>query len=89
MFCPLCGQAGYLLFENQKDRLFGASGKWNTMQCQSDLCKLLWLNPMPNKEDIGKAYANYYTHLTGRTNILPFLYPIENGLFISQIWLFA
>jgi 2-polyprenyl-3-methyl-5-hydroxy-6-metoxy-1,4-benzoquinol methylase len=78
-FCPLCGQAGYLLFENQKDRLFGASGKWNTMQCQSDSCKLLWLNPMPNKEDIGKAYANYYTHLTGRTNILPFLYPIENG----------
>lgn len=32
------------------------------MQCLNPDCGLLWLNPMPLEEDIGKAYEYYYTH---------------------------
>ncbi len=29
-------------------------------------CRLIWLDPMPVQEDIGKAYAHYYTHSVAR-----------------------
>ena len=77
--CPVCGSEGAILFTQQEDRLFGASGKWDTAKCVNPTCQLLWLNPAPNKEDIGKAYLHYYTHQSGKTNILPFLYPIEKA----------
>jgi 2-polyprenyl-3-methyl-5-hydroxy-6-metoxy-1,4-benzoquinol methylase len=34
---------------------------------------------MPNIEDIGKAYENYYTHDAIASNIIPFLRPFEKG----------
>lgn len=60
--CILCGNVGELVYQNQQDRLFGASGNWNLKRCVHEDCGLIWLDPMPLKEDIGKAYANYYTH---------------------------
>lgn len=60
--CYLCGVQGTSLYEGLKDRLFGAPGKWNLKKCQNPECGLLWLDPMPVEEDIGKAYQNYYTH---------------------------
>jgi 2-polyprenyl-3-methyl-5-hydroxy-6-metoxy-1,4-benzoquinol methylase len=31
-------------------------------RCGNASCGLIWLDPMPVKEDIGKAYEDYYTH---------------------------
>jgi ubiquinone/menaquinone biosynthesis C-methylase UbiE len=60
--CYLCGHEGKLLYESLKDRLFGAPGEWNLKKCTNPECGLVWLDPMPLEEDIGKAYQNYYTH---------------------------
>lgn len=60
--CYLCGHEGKLLYESLKDRLFGAPGEWNLKKCTNSECGLVWLDPMPVEEDIGKAYQSYYTH---------------------------
>ena len=60
--CYLCRSAGKVLYENLDDRLFGAGGSWSIRACENAACGLLWLDPMPVPEDIGKAYAAYYTH---------------------------
>jgi 2-polyprenyl-3-methyl-5-hydroxy-6-metoxy-1,4-benzoquinol methylase len=60
----LCGSEGRLIYSGQKDRLFGATGAWNFKACLNQECGLIWLDPMPMIEDLGKAYANYYTHGT-------------------------
>jgi len=51
-----------MLYLQQPDRLFKAGGFWNFKQCANFGCRLIWLDPMPLKEDINKAYADYYTH---------------------------
>lgn len=61
--CYLCGMPGDLLYEGLKDRLFGLPGKWNLKKCSNKECELIWLDPTPIEEDIGKAYKNYYTHI--------------------------
>jgi 2-polyprenyl-3-methyl-5-hydroxy-6-metoxy-1,4-benzoquinol methylase len=58
--CSLCAQPGQTLYEALRDRLFGASGTWSLLRCRR--CGLLWLNPQPVREDIGKLYVEYYTH---------------------------
>jgi 2-polyprenyl-3-methyl-5-hydroxy-6-metoxy-1,4-benzoquinol methylase len=60
--CILCGGEGRQIYSEQPDRLFGAEGSWNLKRCANPVCGLVWLDPMPLTEDIGKAYANYYTH---------------------------
>ena len=60
--CALCGARGESLYQDLKDRLFGVPGKWNLKKCLNPACGLIWLDPMPLEEDIGKAYINYYTH---------------------------
>lgn len=60
--CYLCGNEGKLLYQSLKDRLFGAPGEWNLKKCTNLECSLVWLDPMPLEEDIGKAYQTYYTH---------------------------
>lgn len=60
--CRICGSAGSYLYENLTDRLFGAPGKWSLRKCDNSGCGLLWLDPMPATEDIGKLYSTYYTH---------------------------
>jgi 2-polyprenyl-3-methyl-5-hydroxy-6-metoxy-1,4-benzoquinol methylase len=60
--CYLCGNEGKFLYQSLKDRLFGAPGEWNLKKCTNSECGLVWLDPMPVEEDIGKAYQNYYTH---------------------------
>lgn len=60
--CLLCGEAGSPLYDGLRDRLFGAPGEWNLKRCPNSKCGLLWLDPMPLEEDIGKAYENYFTH---------------------------
>ncbi len=60
--CILCGGEGNTIYSGQRDRLFGTAGVWNLKICSNRECGLIWLDPMPIREDIGKAYANYYTH---------------------------
>lgn len=58
--CYLCGRQGNLLYRGLRDQIFGAPGTWSIAYCPR--CQLAWLNPRPIPEDIGKLYANYYTH---------------------------
>ena len=60
--CYLCGTRGERLYSNIHDRLFGAPGDWNFNKCPAADCGLIWLDPIPTEQDIGKAYATYYTH---------------------------
>lgn len=60
--CILCGCEGRPVYSKQKDRLFGTTGSWDFKICSNRECGLIWLDPMPIGEDLGKAYANYYTH---------------------------
>lgn len=60
--CYLCRSPARPLYEDLTDNLFGASGSWNLVQCPDPKCGLVWLNPMPVEEDLGQAYAKYYTH---------------------------
>lgn len=58
--CYICGKEGEIRYANISDKLFGAPGEWNIFYCND--CDLLWINPMPVEEDIGKLYNNYFTH---------------------------
>jgi hypothetical protein len=60
--CFLCGGDGAVAHAAQRDRLFSAPGEWTLKRCTRPGCDLLWLDPMPVEEDLGKAYAGYYTH---------------------------
>jgi 2-polyprenyl-3-methyl-5-hydroxy-6-metoxy-1,4-benzoquinol methylase len=60
--CYLCGAPGVLWYANLQDRLFGAPGTWNIKRCPRPDCGLAWLDPVPTRVDIHKAYKNYYTH---------------------------
>jgi len=60
--CYLCGTKGEYLYHNLSDRLFGAPGKWDLKKCPNSECGLVWLDPIPMEDDLGKAYINYYTH---------------------------
>ncbi len=66
--CLLCGSRGIEKYTGLADRLFGASGSWNLVECSNRACGLLWLNPQPVAEDIHEAYGNYYTHHTASTD---------------------
>ena len=61
-YCYTCGTKGKLLYKGLQDRLFSAPGEWNLRKCPNPECGLVWLDPMPIEEDIGKAYQTYYTH---------------------------
>jgi 2-polyprenyl-3-methyl-5-hydroxy-6-metoxy-1,4-benzoquinol methylase len=60
--CPLCSAAGHRSYHALRDRLFSAPGKWNLNQCTNSACGILWLDPMPLEDDLGEAYADYFTH---------------------------
>jgi len=60
--CSLCGAPGHPLYEGLEDRLFGSPGRWNLKKCSNSGCGLVWMDPMPIEEDIGRAYRTYYTH---------------------------
>lgn len=60
--CRICGRTGSYLYQNLTDRLFGVPGEWGLRKCGNPECGLLWLDPMPAVEDVGKLYETYYTH---------------------------
>jgi SAM-dependent methyltransferase len=60
--CYLCGSAGEVLYSNMRDRNYSAPGEWSERRCSKPSCRLIWLDPQPVEDDIGKAYQTYYTH---------------------------
>ena len=60
--CQLCHAQGVALPYRVIDSLFGVPGEWGYKQCSHSSCELIWLDPMPAPQDIGRAYQNYYTH---------------------------
>lgn len=72
--CYLCGTEGDSLYQDLRDRYFTAPGVWNMKKCRNISCGLVWLDPIPIKADIGKAYQTYYTHsdltIAGKDNTL-------------------
>jgi 2-polyprenyl-3-methyl-5-hydroxy-6-metoxy-1,4-benzoquinol methylase len=87
--CYLCGAPGKTLYQGLRDRLFGAPGEWNLKECPNPECGLIWLDPVPVEEDIGKAYQNYYTHKVYlRKGIKRFVHRMMNGaiLRITRIY---
>lgn len=61
--CPACGDAGReLLHAGLRDRLFKcAPGEWKLYRCRG--CGTGYLDPRPNRQTIGLAYASYFTHV--------------------------
>lgn len=64
--CPVCdSQNRKILYQNLRDRLFGAPGKWTMHLCTD--CKSGYLDPRPTQEKVGLAYAKYVTHETRKS----------------------
>lgn len=60
--CYLCGNSGEILYNGLEDNLFGVPGKWSFKKCSNPNCRHIWLDPVPTRDNIDKAYQNYYTH---------------------------
>lgn len=60
--CPVCGSSGSVFYRQLEDVFFKVPGKWDSRRCDNPECRLVWLDPMPLKEDSHKAYRNYFTH---------------------------
>ena len=86
--CYVCGAPGKVLYENLIDRLFGAGGSWDLRRCPDPACGLIWLDPMPLEDEIGKAYRTYYTHyasVQGPDNVAHRIYlQIKNGYITTK-----
>lgn len=69
--CPVCGsESKRVLYTGLRDRLWGAPGEWSYKSCGN--CGMVFLDPRPTEEDIGKAYEVYPTHSpVTLTNNLP------------------
>ena len=63
--CYMCGSRGIPLYTEMTDRLFGAPGFWTLKRCPDPSCGLVWMDPMPTKSEVWKAYRTYYTHRMG------------------------
>lgn len=63
--CPLCGDPGRPAYSGLHDFMYDAPGEWSFWLCGQPSCGVIWLNPVPTREDIGKAYETYYTHEAG------------------------
>ncbi len=74
--CFFCQEPGQMLYADLRDRLFAAPGAWSLLRCHS--CGLVWLNPRPVREEIGKAYSSYHTHNGG-------LLPVRHQTFRKQL----
>lgn len=63
--CPLCSsKTREILHKNLVDNVFfTAPGRWVLHRCIE--CGSAYLDPRPDEQSIGKAYAVYYTHETG------------------------
>ncbi len=77
--CPLCSnEERRILYSGLRDRLFGAPGEWTLKECCR--CMLVFLDPRPKEDEIGKAYKTYYTHQPQ---------PIQANILLRRLWRIA
>jgi SAM-dependent methyltransferase len=59
--CPACdSDRRTQLFTSLRDSVFEvAPGVWNMWRCEE--CAVVYLDPRPNEQSIGRAYTHYYT----------------------------
>jgi len=88
--CPVCGGGERTLFlDDLVDDVFHAArGRWTSHRCAT--CTNVYLDPRPNAETIGDAYATYYTHETsvdassqGRSSFLRKIYKGAGTLYVQ------
>jgi SAM-dependent methyltransferase len=86
--CALCGSGSRPAYTGMRDRLFDAPGEWNLVECIEPSCGLLWLDPMPLAEDLGLAYARYYTHASAsrKRGALPSLFADAKRGYLANAW---
>lgn len=82
-FCLLCDSEGKILYQNLRDRFFSAPGIWALLQCPK--CGLIWLNPRPVDEDIGKLYEDYCTHQITIPRFARLRGIIENSILAARL----
>lgn len=59
--CFLCRSKGTPLYRGLRDLCFNVPGLWSLLRCPGD--GLVWLNPRPTVNDIGRVYPpTYFTH---------------------------
>lgn len=59
--CPACGSGKRAVFYHDlRDHTFATPGEWTLQRCTD--CGSAYLDPRPNRESIGMAYLDYYTH---------------------------
>jgi SAM-dependent methyltransferase len=70
--CPLCASdRRRLLYEGLADRIWFTGGEgWSLHRCMD--CSAAFLDPRPDRQSIGRAYSDYYTH----TNATPMSVPL-------------
>ncbi len=66
--CYLCSSNSDYLFKGLRDKLYNVPGVWNFRKCSNPQCGLVWLDPMPSKDNIEKLYQKYHTHQTNSVN---------------------
>ncbi|WP_194976304.1 methyltransferase domain-containing protein [Aquiflexum lacus] len=81
--CPLCKSG---LFLNHKEIKDHAISKENFLLCQCRTCKLIFTNPRPGLEEIGKYYESkdYISHQNKSNNLTNFLYKIVRKITIKS-----
>jgi len=57
--CPACGTPGKTFYTGLQDVFFHVPGSWDSKKCPNPVCGLVWLDPMPLKEDLLKMYEGY------------------------------
>lgn len=85
--CCLCGSRGEVLYEALIDPLYDAPGVWTLKRCPNRDCGLIWLDPMPESHDLGKAYqGGYYTHAEAASGAGGFqkLYNVVNNGYLRS-----
>jgi SAM-dependent methyltransferase len=69
--CPVCGEPDRsLAYSGLRDKVFFcAPGVWTSWRCGG--CHVVYLDPRPTPESIGRAYENYYTHHDAGSLVAP------------------
>lgn len=76
--CTFCNRTGVTLYGGLRDRLFDAPGAWDIVKCRT--CGLLWLDPEPLAEEMGKIYRTYFTHQATASGSSPRLASLREDL---------
>ena len=84
--CFLCGATGELLYANLSDRLSETPGVWQMKRCPQTSCGLLWLDPMPEEQDLPLLYQGYFTHQDKPQAIRGFARSVTHGIYRALLW---